>query len=100
MSHVSELNIGKRLEIARFVAPAFTHKYDFSEQKHFDEWAIVAFKAADALVTLADQKQAAAEGKDEAIALVEAQAAEAKRLKEQSIERDRLARASTPPAPV
>ena len=86
MSHVTTLNIGARLQIAKDVAGFFTHKFDFSEKKHFDDWAGLAFQAADALIELADVKQAAAQKKDDEENAAIEKARQAKDL------RDKLAR--------
>ena len=82
MTNIEKLNIGPRLQIATKLAPAFTHKFDYSEDKNFASLAEMAFKAADALVKLADEKQAAAQKKDDDEAAATAKALAEKKLRE------------------
>lgn len=48
--HIEAMNRMARLaSLAEALAPAFRDKFDFSEPKHFEAWADLAFKGAEAL---------------------------------------------------
>lgn len=64
MSYINDLNL-KRLEAnAVWLAPSFTHKFDFSSDDQFEAWAKLAFKGARAIVTEAERLEKEARAKD------------------------------------
>lgn len=46
----AKLKLAHLCNLAETIAPSFRDKFDFSEPKHFDAWAEIAFTAAEALV--------------------------------------------------